>query len=106
MNKYFANLPHKYKHACSIVAASLTPFCLLRLPQVFSAICVVFAHGAGEVGYMAGPLGTIWAVYEEGKLPSKVNPPIWVILIGAIGLVIGLATYGANICRTVRCAIV
>jgi hypothetical protein len=23
-------------------------------PQVFSAICVVFAHGAGEVGYMTG----------------------------------------------------
>ncbi|KAH7290905.1 hypothetical protein KP509_30G068900 [Ceratopteris richardii] len=67
--------------------------------QVFSAICVIFAHGAGEVGYMAGPLATIWNFYQTGQLPSKVKPPAWVILIGAIGLVIGLATYGYNVTR-------
>nr|WNH14450.1 phosphate transporter B 1;2 [Pteris vittata] len=67
--------------------------------QVFSAICVIFAHGAGEVGYMAGPLATIWDVYINGKLSSKVVPPIWIILIGAFGLVIGLATYGYNVTR-------
>ncbi|GFH30010.1 phosphate transporter, partial [Haematococcus lacustris] len=60
--------------------------------QVFSAICVVFAHGAGEVGYMAGPLATVWQAYTEGKLTSSVTAPVWVVLIGAIGLVIGLAT--------------
>jgi sodium-dependent phosphate transporter len=31
--------------------------------QVFSAICVVFAHGAGEVGFMTGPLSCIYDVY-------------------------------------------
>ncbi|KAI5056829.1 hypothetical protein GOP47_0028647 [Adiantum capillus-veneris] len=67
--------------------------------QVFSAICVIFAHGAGEVGYMAGPLATIWDVYKNGKLSSKVVPPVWIILIGAFGLVIGLATYGYNVTR-------
>nr|WNH14458.1 phosphate transporter B 1;2 [Pteris ensiformis] len=67
--------------------------------QVFSAICVIFAHGAGEVGYMAGPLATIWDVYTNGKLSSKVVPPVWIILIGAVGLVIGLATYGYNVTR-------
>ncbi|BBN09461.1 solute carrier family 20 (sodium-dependent phosphate transporter) [Marchantia polymorpha subsp. ruderalis] len=67
--------------------------------QVFSAICVIFAHGAGEVGYMAGPLATIWDVYKKGQLSKNVQPPIWVILIGAIGLVIGLATYGYNVTR-------
>ncbi|KAG6558097.1 hypothetical protein Mapa_000278 [Marchantia paleacea] len=67
--------------------------------QVFSAICVIFAHGAGEVGYMAGPLATIWDVYKKGQLSKNVQPPIWIILIGAIGLVIGLATYGYNVTR-------
>ena len=56
--------------------------------QVFSAICVIFAHGAGEVGYMAGPLATIWDVYTKGKLNKSVQPQIWIILIGALGLVI------------------
>ena len=59
-------------------------------PQVFSAICVIFAHGAGEVGYMAGPLATIWDVYQNGALSKAVSPPVWVILIGASGLVVGL----------------
>lgn len=67
--------------------------------QVFSAICVIFAHGAGEVGYMAGPLATIWDVYRNGALNKNVKPPVWIILIGAVGLVIGLATYGYNVTR-------
>ncbi|KAG6552739.1 hypothetical protein Mapa_005686 [Marchantia paleacea] len=65
--------------------------------QVFSAICVIFAHGAGEVGYMAGPLATIWDVYQKGQLSKTVTPPVWIVLIGATGLVIGLATYGYNV---------
>ncbi|KAG6552743.1 hypothetical protein Mapa_005691 [Marchantia paleacea] len=68
--------------------------------QVFSAICVIFAHGAGEVGYMAGPLATIWDVYQNGQLSKSVTPPIWIIIIGATGLVIGLATYGYNVTRS------
>ncbi|KAK9823293.1 hypothetical protein WJX72_001659 [[Myrmecia] bisecta] len=68
--------------------------------QVFSACCVIFAHGAGEVGYMAGPLATIWDVYKTGSLPTNVSPPVWVILIGAVGLVVGLATYGYNVTRS------
>jgi phosphate/sulfate permease len=34
--------------------------------QVFSAICVIFAHGSGEVGYMTGPLGAVWQVRRCG----------------------------------------
>lgn len=69
--------------------------------QVFSAICVIFAHGAGEVGYMSGPLSTIWEAVKTGNLPKSVEAPIWVILISAFGLVIGLATYGYNVTRSV-----
>ena len=43
---------------------------------MFSAICVIFAHGAGEVGYMAGPLATIWDVYSTGKLSKSVTPQV------------------------------
>lgn len=69
--------------------------------QVFSAICVIFAHGAGEVGYMAGPLGSIWSIVNDGKLDKKILPPIWIVVIGASGLVVGLATYGYNVTRAV-----
>ncbi|KAG2436483.1 hypothetical protein HXX76_006784 [Chlamydomonas incerta] len=72
--------------------------------QVFSAVCVIFAHGAGEVGYMAGPLTMIWYVVKDGVLPSKVNAPIWAIIIGAMGLVVGLATYGYKVTAAVGTA--
>lgn len=94
---YGAQLTHSIIVA---VTDSCAMLCFLSADlQVFSAICVVFAHGAGEVGYMAGPLATVWAVYTEGKLTKNVAAPAWVVLIGAIGLVIGLATYGYNVTR-------
>jgi hypothetical protein len=74
--------------------------------QVISAICVIFAHGAGEVGYMSGPLAVI---YDIVKHPGKnvvthggtVMPEIWTILIGAFGLLVGLGTYGYKVCAAV-----
>ena len=48
---------------------------------------------------MAGPLATIWNVYLTGTLTKTVKPPVWIILIGALGLVAGLATYGYNVTR-------
>jgi phosphate/sulfate permease len=69
--------------------------------QVFSAICVMFAHGAGEVGYMAGPLATIYVVNQTGKLPKSVEAPLWVLFISAFSLVAGLATYGKTMTKAV-----
>jgi sodium-dependent phosphate transporter len=68
--------------------------------QVFSAICVIFAHGAGEVGQMAGPLSAIYDIYSNGTLSSSLEPEIWCVLVGAIALVVGLATYGYHCTRT------
>jgi sodium-dependent phosphate transporter len=48
---------------------------------------------------MAGPLAAIWDVYKSGRLAKSVEPPVWVVLIGASGLVVGLATYGYNVTR-------
>jgi hypothetical protein len=75
--------------------------------QVVSAICVIFAHGAGEVGYMAGPLAVIVNIVTDPannvatNTKLKANPEIWVVLIGAFGLIIGLATYGYKVCASV-----
>lgn len=66
---------------------------------MFSAICVVFAHGAGEVGFMAGPLSAIYDVYQNGHLSKSLQPQIWCVVLGAVSLVVGLATYGYNVTR-------
>jgi len=72
--------------------------------QVFSAICVSFAHGANDVANACGPLSAIFAVYEASttfkkKMVKEAEVPVWVLIIGAVGLVIGLGTYGYNIMR-------
>lgn len=67
--------------------------------QVFSAICVIFSHGAGEVGYMSGPLSAIWEFYKNGRVVKKMVPPLWVILIGAFGLITGLSLYGQKLTK-------
>lgn len=79
--------------------------------QVFSAICVIFAHGAGEVGYMAGPLATVYEVWQTGSLPhyggklGNVQSPLWIVAICASGLVVGLATFGHYVMRAMGTAL-
>jgi solute carrier family 20 (sodium-dependent phosphate transporter) len=66
--------------------------------QVFSAICVMFAHGAGEVGYMTGPLNEIYYIVSTGKFAAdSFTPKVWIIVLCAISLVVGLSTYGYNV---------
>ena len=61
----------------------------------------MFAHGAGEVGYMSGPLGTIIDIVNTGQLNKNTNPILWAVAIGALGLIFGLATYGYNVVRVI-----
>jgi sodium-dependent phosphate transporter len=73
--------------------------------QVFSAIAVIFAHGAGEVGFMAGPLSAIYDIYQTGVLNKSVQAQIWCVVISAASLVVGLATYGYNVTRAMGVAL-
>lgn len=57
--------------------------------QVFSAICVMFAHGAGEVGYMSGPLSSIYDIYLHEEMSKKLMAPVWITFISAFSLVVG-----------------
>lgn len=65
--------------------------------QVFSACCVSFAHGANDVANAIGPFSGIWYVYRTGKITSSVDAPKWIFILGGLGLVVGLMTYGYNI---------
>jgi hypothetical protein len=67
-----AAIAHASSKRCNVVAGCSTGVravgCwLLCCVQVFSAICVIFSHGAGEVGYMAGPMTTIWYTVKVSR---------------------------------------
>lgn len=74
---------------------------LFTLPLIFSAALLSFAHGANDVANAVGPLAGVVDVLTEGDGGAKVSIPIWVMVIGALGISIGLALFGPKLIRTV-----
>ena len=74
--------------------------------MVFTACAMAFAHGSNDVANAIGPLAAIVSVVQSGgEIASKSLLPPWVLLIGASGIVIGLATLGYRVMMTVGRAI-
>lgn len=72
--------------------------------MVFTACAMAFAHGANDVANAVGPLAAIVAVIQSGGdtlLGAKSSVPGWVLLLGAVGIVVGLATYGYKVIATI-----
>ncbi|RDJ15485.1 inorganic phosphate transporter [Rhizobium grahamii] len=74
---------------------------LFQIPLIGSAALLSFAHGANDVSNAVGPLSAI--VRAVGASPEDVqgHPPIWVLLIGALGISIGLLLFGPRLIRLV-----
>jgi len=68
--------------------------------QVLTACFVAFAHGSNDVANAVGPMAAVFGAVQ-GDLGAKVAVPHRVLLIGAVGIVVGLATYGYKIMATV-----
>ena len=74
---------------------------LFGLPLVISAALLSFAHGANDVANAVGPLAAIVHTQEFGEIAGKVHIPIWVMVIGALGISFGLVTFGPKLIRMV-----
>ena len=69
--------------------------------MVFTAAAMAFAHGSNDVANAVGPMAAVISIAQSGELASKSDLPSWVLLVGAIGIVIGLATLGYKVMATV-----
>lgn len=74
---------------------------LFTIPLIFAAGLLSFAHGANDVANAIGPLAAITEALAHGTIAGKAPIPIWVMIIGAAGLAVGLALYGPKLIRTV-----
>lgn len=74
---------------------------LFTWPLVCSAALLSFAHGANDVANAVGPLAAIYEAVKAGAIASKASTPLWVMVLGALGLAVGLALYGSRLIRTV-----
>ncbi len=74
---------------------------LFAIPLVFSAALLSFAHGANDVANAVGPLAAIVHAVQEGGAAEAVTIPLWVMVIGALGLSFGLVLFGPKLINIV-----
>lgn len=70
--------------------------------MMVTACAMAFAHGSNDVANAVGPLAAIVGIVESsGQVAQKSPMPIWILLLGGAGIVIGLITYGHKVIATV-----
>ncbi len=70
--------------------------------QVLSACFVAFAHGSNDVGNAIAPLAVIAYIFKTNTVPiNNLDVPEWILILGGLGIVAGLAIQGKNVITTV-----
>ena len=69
--------------------------------MIVTASGMAFAHGSNDVANAIGPVAAIIGVVTTGGVAAKSALPVWVLLIGAAGIVVGLATFGYRVMATI-----
>lgn len=69
--------------------------------MIVTACGMAFAHGSNDVANAIGPLAAVISVAHTGFVSAKSSIPIWVLVLGGAGIVVGLATYGRHVIATV-----
>ena len=69
--------------------------------MIITACSMAFAHGSNDVANAIGPLAAVIAVAKTGLVGGQAPVPVWVLVLGGIGIVIGLGTYGRRVIATV-----
>lgn len=98
---YFFLKPRISKRAATLKNDKPSINRLFTIPLIFAAALLSFAHGANDVANAVGPLAAINAVIVGQGVATKAAIPLWVMLVGALGIAIGLALYGPKLIRTV-----
>jgi PiT family inorganic phosphate transporter len=67
--------------------------------QLLSACFVAFAHGSNDVGNAIAPLATIVQLTQPAADQNAL--PVWILVLGALGIVGGLAAWGGRVIATI-----
>ncbi len=70
--------------------------------MIFTACAMAFAHGSNDVANGIGPLAAVISLVNSGgEVSQKADLPIWVLALGGVGIITGLATMGYRVMRTI-----
>jgi PiT family inorganic phosphate transporter len=75
---------------------------IFAILMVFTACAMAFAHGSNDVANAVGPVAAIVGIVEAGgQMAQKSAMPVWILLMGGVGIVVGLSMYGYKVMATV-----
>ncbi|MEN8158718.1 MAG: inorganic phosphate transporter, partial [Myxococcota bacterium] len=60
-----------------------------------------FAHGSNDVANAIGPLAAVANTVNTGSLEGKAPLEPWMLAVGGLGIMLGLATYGYKVMETI-----
>jgi len=70
--------------------------------MIFTAMAIAFAHGSNDVANAIGPVAAVVGIVQSaGEIAVKSSTPVWILMLGGAGIVIGLATYGHKVIATI-----
>ena len=98
---YLVSKPLINKQAKGLENKNKSVKILFRIPLIFSAALLSFAHGANDVANAVGPLAAIVHSVQFDSFSAKVVIPLWVMMIGAFGISFGLFLFGPKLIRRV-----
>jgi len=74
---------------------------VFALLMVITACSMAFAHGSNDVANAIGPVAAVISVARSGVVGQASPVPIWILVLGGFGLVLGLGTFGRHVIATV-----
>ncbi|WP_448556277.1 inorganic phosphate transporter [Thalassotalea montiporae] len=70
--------------------------------MVITACCMAFAHGSNDVANAIGPLAAVVSIVgNEGQIVKKAALEWWILPLGGLGIVAGLAIFGHRVIATI-----
>lgn len=70
--------------------------------MIFTACAMAFAHGSNDVANGIGPLAAVISIVQSGgEVTQKAALPLWILVLGGTGIVVGLATMGYRVMKTI-----
>ncbi len=70
--------------------------------MIFTACAMAFAHGSNDVANGVGPMAAVVSIVQSGgSVAQSASLPIWILVLGGVGIIIGLATLGYRVMQTI-----
>jgi PiT family inorganic phosphate transporter len=69
--------------------------------MVVTAAAMAFAHGSNDVANAIGPVAAVISTAQHGVVGQDSAVSVWILILGGVGIVVGLGTYGRHVIKTV-----